>query len=421
MQETVIQITGLKKKYRLGTIGGTTLQAELSSWWARKRGKEDPNSIVGTNQTKIGEEFWALNGIDLEVRRGEALGIIGMNGAGKSTLLKLLSRVTAPTEGEIKIKGRISSMLEVGTGFHAELTGRENIYLNGAILGMNKREVEEKIEDIIDFSECRRFIDTPVKRYSSGMYVKLAFAVSAFLDSEIMVMDEVLAVGDMKFQEKCLNKMENSATKEDKTILYVSHNMSTIRKLCSRCIVLQQGKLIYNGNVDGAINVYMDRASAGMKTYYEIKKDSSDISGIRVDSIRLLHQGDAGKFLHTIAFEFEWEMAQKREDLRFCLAVHYADGSIAGMTESKSMSAQLDKGKHRTKMHFDASNLITGKYYFDFAIFCVNSFGTFEMISLPQSQPVWFEIQNDSEDCINWERIHWGNVRLNPLLIDESQ
>ena len=194
MPDTVIKIENLKKQYKLGAIGGQTLTAELQSWWARKRGKEDPNTKIGEDTSHYGETFWALKGIDLDIKKGEALGIIGGNGAGKSTLLKILSRVTAPTEGDVWIKGRVASMLEVGTGFHAELTGRENIYMNGAILGMTKKEVDRKIESIIDFSECRQFIDTPVKRYSSGMYVKLAFSVASHLDAEIMVMDEVLAV-----------------------------------------------------------------------------------------------------------------------------------------------------------------------------------------------------------------------------------
>ena len=219
MAEVAIKIENLKKKYRLGVIGGTTLSAELQSWWAGVRGKEDPNVKIGADKSKYGEEFYALDGINLEVRKGEAVGIIGHNGAGKSTLLKILSSVTAPTEGTIKLKGRVSSMLEVGTGFHKELTGRENIYMNGAILGMSKKEVDAKIEDIIDFSECREFIDTPVKIYSSGMYVKLAFAVAAYLDAEIMVMDEVLAVGDVKFQKKCLGKMDDAAHSEGKTVL----------------------------------------------------------------------------------------------------------------------------------------------------------------------------------------------------------
>ena len=240
MSETVIKIENLKKKYRLGAIGGGTLTADLQSWWARARGKEDPNTIIGEQVNMKNKNFMALNGIDLKINKGDTIGIIGGNGAGKSTLLKILSRVTAPTEGSVKINGRISSMLEVGTGFHGELTGRENIYLNGAILGMSKGEVDRKIEDIIEFSECRQFIDTPVKRYSSGMYVKLAFAVASHLDSEILIMDEVLAVGDMKFQKKCISKMLDVA-KSGRTILYVSHNMQTIEELCNRVVVLENG------------------------------------------------------------------------------------------------------------------------------------------------------------------------------------
>ena len=205
--ELVLKVDNIKKRYRLGVIGGGTLQGDIQSWWARIRGKEDPNLKIGSDTNTKRGSFMALDGISFEVKKGERLGIIGGNGAGKSTTLKLLSRVTAPTEGTIYINGRISSMLEVGTGFHPELTGRENVYLNGAILGMSKEEVDKKIEDIIDFSECRQFIDTPVKRYSSGMYVKLAFSVAAHLDSEILIMDEVLAVGDMNFQKKCLNKI----------------------------------------------------------------------------------------------------------------------------------------------------------------------------------------------------------------------
>lgn len=255
--DVAIQLSGVRKMYKLGQIGGGTLQGDLQSWWARVRGKEDPNTKIGTDQRLVGQTFMALNGIDLTVYKGEALGIIGGNGAGKSTMLKLLSRVTAPTEGEIDIYGRITSMLEVGTGFNGEMTGRENIYMNGAILGMTKAEIDAKMEDIIDFSEVREFIDTPVKRYSSGMYVKLAFSVAAHLDSEIMIMDEVLAVGDMAFQKKCLDKMRDATKKEGRTVLYVSHNMSTIRQLCDRCIVLDKGKIKFDGDVEKAIDIYM--------------------------------------------------------------------------------------------------------------------------------------------------------------------
>ena len=251
-----IRLSGVKKMYKLGQIGGGTLQADLQSWWARIHGREDPNTKIGQEQRLVGKTFMALNGIDLTIYQGEAIGIIGANGAGKSTMLKLLSRVTAPTAGEIDIYGRIASMLEVGTGFNGEMTGRENVYMNGAILGMTKAEIDAKMEDIIEFSEVREFIDTPVKRYSSGMYVKLAFSVAAHLDSEIMIMDEVLAVGDIRFQEKCLNKMREAANQDGRTVLYVSHNMNTIRKLCDRCVVLDQGKVVFDGDTERAIAVY---------------------------------------------------------------------------------------------------------------------------------------------------------------------
>ena len=255
-RKVAIQIQGVKKEYRLGVISGGTLQRDIQSWWARLRHKEDPNSRIGSKNYGKNEKFVALDGIDLTIYKGERLGIIGKNGAGKSTLLKRVSRITSPTEGTIGINGRVSSMLEVGTGFHGELTGRENIYLNGALLGMSRAEVDSKIDKIIEFSEIEQFIDTPAKRYSSGMYVKLAFSVAAHLDSEIMIMDEVLAVGDLAFQKKCLDKMGDVSREEGRTILYVSHNMETIRRLCDRCIVLDKGKKIFDGDVEQAIELY---------------------------------------------------------------------------------------------------------------------------------------------------------------------
>ena len=257
MKNTVIKVENLHKRYKLGVIGAKTLQQALQSYIALKLNKEDPNSKIGAKKAVNGE-FWALKGLNFEVYEGEILGIIGRNGAGKSTLLKLLSQITSPTKGDIYIKGKISSMLEVGTGFHRELTGRENIYLNGAILGMKKSEVDQKFDEIVKFAEIEEFIDTPVKRYSSGMYVKLAFSVAAHLNSEILIMDEVLAVGDMKFQKKCLDKMKNLAKNQGKTILYVSHNMSTISDMCNRCIFLEEGTLKYDGSVEKAIQMYYD-------------------------------------------------------------------------------------------------------------------------------------------------------------------
>ena len=270
-KEVAIRLSGVKKRYKLGQIGGGTLTADLQSWWARIRGKEDPNIPIGMDQRLVGQTFMALNGIDLTVYKGEALGIIGGNGAGKSTMLKLLCRVTAPTEGDIDIYGRIASMLEVGTGFNGEMTGRENVYMNGAILGMTRAEIDAKMEDIIEFSEVREFIDTPVKRYSSGMFVKLAFSVAAHLDSEIMIMDEVLAVGDMAFQKKCLTKMRSAAKQDGRTVLYVSHNMNTIRQLCDRCIVMDHGEVVFNGDVETAISIYL-----GMDNSYHKQIDVTD-------------------------------------------------------------------------------------------------------------------------------------------------
>ena len=287
-KKVAVKVSGVKKMYKLGQIGGGSLQADLQSWWARVRGKEDPNSIIGEGERSHGKTFMALNGVDLTIYQGEAVGIIGSNGAGKSTLLKLLSKVTAPTEGEIDIYGRIASMLEVGTGFNPEMTGRENVYLNGAILGMTKQEIDIKMEDIIEFSEVREFIGTPVKRYSSGMFVKLAFSVAAHLDSEIMIMDEVLAVGDMAFQKKCLDKMKEASNRDGRTVLYVSHNMNTIRQLCDRCIVLDKGKVAFEGMVDEAIEMYMGLRSESPATVRFGKPERNDLAdGIKISEISI--------------------------------------------------------------------------------------------------------------------------------------
>ena len=252
-QSVMVEVKNLKKRYRLGEIGTESFRQDLQSWWARRRGKDDPLRRIGEEQ----DFFYALKGLSLTFRRGESIGIIGENGAGKSTFLKLLSRVMAPTEGSIDLYGRVTSMLEVGTGFDGEMTGRENIYMNGAILGMTKSEIDAKIEEIIEFSELREFIDTPVKRYSSGMYTKLGFAVASHLDSVIIIMDEVLAVGDIAFQNKCLKKMKEAVTSEGKTVLYVSHNMNQIRQLCDRVIVLNRGNLVFDGNTGEAIEFYL--------------------------------------------------------------------------------------------------------------------------------------------------------------------
>lgn len=262
MTKTVIKVENVSKQYRLGNITTRSLAHDINRWWYGIRGKEDPYLKIGEandRTTKGNSDYvWALRDMSFEVKQGEVVGIIGRNGAGKSTLLKILSRTTLPTTGNIKIKGRIASLLEVGTGFHPELTGRENIFLNGAILGMTKHEIKRKFDEIVYFSGVEKYIDTPVKRYSSGMYVRLAFAVAAYLEPEILIVDEVLAVGDAEFQKKCLGKMKDVSVSEGRTVLFVSHNMAAIDALCENALVLKNGKIIYHGGVSQGLNLYVE-------------------------------------------------------------------------------------------------------------------------------------------------------------------
>ena len=262
MSRVVIKAEGISKQYRLGLVGTGTVRDDFKRWWHSVRGKEDPFLKIGeaNNRALKGESdyVWSLKDINFEINQGDSVGIIGRNGAGKSTLLKILSQVTQPTTGKIYTKGRIASLLEVGTGFHPEMTGRENIYLNGAILGMRKHEITRKFDEIVAFSGVERYIDTPVKRYSSGMYVRLAFAVAAHLESEILIVDEVLAVGDADFQKKCLGKMSDVSQGDGRTVLFVSHNMAAVKSLCTRGIVLENGKLKFDGEVENALNIYND-------------------------------------------------------------------------------------------------------------------------------------------------------------------
>jgi len=259
----ILKAENISKQYRLGEVGTGTLSHDLNRWWAGLRGKEDPYLQVGAvndRSAKATEDYvWALRDINFEVKTGEVLGIIGKNGAGKSTLLKILSRVTAPTTGSIKIRGRIASLLEVGTGFHGELSGRENIFMNGAILGMTKKEIKSKLDEIIDFSGCEMYIDTPVKRYSSGMTVRLGFAVAAHLEPEILVVDEVLAVGDAEFQKKAIGKMQDLSMGQGRTVLFVSHNMASIQNLCTRVLLMNNGGVEKNGITDDVISYYLEQ------------------------------------------------------------------------------------------------------------------------------------------------------------------
>jgi lipopolysaccharide transport system ATP-binding protein len=273
-----IVVENVSKQYRLGQIGTGALTHDINRWWHKVRGKDDPYLKIGEandRSTKGSSEYvWSLRDINFEIQQGDSVGIIGRNGAGKSTLLKILSRVTAPTTGSLKVKGRIASLLEVGTGFHPELSGRDNIFLNGAILGMRKHEIKKKFDEIVDFAGVERYIDTPVKRYSSGMYVRLAFAVAAHLESEIMIVDEVLAVGDIEFQKKCIGKMGEVSQGEGRTILFVSHNMNSINQLCNRAILLRNGELDFVGKTSDCIYRYNSQGENFLEKTFWVNESS---------------------------------------------------------------------------------------------------------------------------------------------------
>ncbi|MBQ3168659.1 MAG: ABC transporter ATP-binding protein, partial [Clostridia bacterium] len=288
MNDIVLQAEHVYKQYRYGVINNRTFKDDLNEMMAKIRRRESPTARVGNQQLagRDGQKFYALEDVSFEIERGQAVALIGRNGAGKSTLLKLISRITSPTQGVIRYKGNVASLLEVGTGFNRELTGRENIYLNGAIMGMTKNDITKRLDEIIEFSEIGPFIDTPAKRYSSGMYVKLGFAVAAHLDPDILICDEVLAVGDVKFQDKCIRKMSELANEH--TVIYVSHNMRTLRQLCTSAIYLEEGHLTYSGDLEHAISLYSGASGMG-----ETHRDFSDVR----------HQGNLGLFVRLLEMD----------------------------------------------------------------------------------------------------------------------
>ena len=365
MSGIILKAENISKQYRLGTVGTGTLRDDLKRNWARLLGKEDPFLKVGAvndrSQQSTEDYVWALQDINFEVKQGEVLGIIGKNGAGKSTLLKILSRVTAPSTGVIKSRGRIASLLEVGTGFHQELTGRENIYLNGAILGMQKAEITRKLDEIIAFSGCERYIDTPTKRYSSGMTVRLAFAVAAHLEPEILVVDEVLAVGDAEFQKKAIGKMQDISQGEGRTVLFVSHNMESVRNLCTRGLLLEHGTSIFDGSVDDTVGHYL---SLGVQKNTSDRISISDFerSGtgmVKINSVRFLNGGQyqkptTGKPLN-ICFQLESTIAYQIKDVRLDFRIDDITGNRllwfstkmqgegAGLNTTNTIVFSLDK------------------------------------------------------------------------------
>ncbi|WP_433779220.1 ABC transporter ATP-binding protein [Flavobacterium anhuiense] len=334
-KDIILNVENISKQYRLGQVGTGTISHDLNRWWHRIRGKENPYLKVGeTNDrsTKGNSEYvWALKDINFEVQRGDVLAIIGKNGAGKSTLLKILSKVTAPTTGSIKSRGRIASLLEVGTGFNGEMTGRENIFLNGAILGMTKKEITSKLEEIIEFSGCERYIDTPVKRYSSGMTVRLAFAVAAFLEPEILVVDEVLAVGDAEFQKKAIGKMQDISRGEGRTVLFVSHNMAAVKNLCTTGIVLENGKIKFAGTCEESVNFYLENVHELGSISIQDRQDKKgnqklmvkdiliqNLTGTRVGEV---HSGEGYNIL------FQYEKFKEIDPKKFTIVVQFYNES----------------------------------------------------------------------------------------------
>lgn len=418
MAEEILRIEHVSKEYQLGMIGGTTLKAELQRKRARRRGEDDPYAQIGESRRgRIGDKFLALDDVSVAINQGERVGIIGHNGAGKSTLLKLISRITAPSSGTIEMNGRVASMLEVGTGFHGELSGRENIYMNGAILGMSKAEIDDKLEDIIEFSECRQFIDTPVKRYSSGMYVKLAFSVAAHLDSEIMIMDEVLAVGDMAFQKKCLDKMTQVSHTEGRTILYVSHNMNTIRQLCDRVIVLDHGHLVYDGDVETGIELYSGKAGTVRTSYdYSQCKRPSEVSKsfellgldvldtdesrfVRGDDIHLVVHARCNRDVNKIGLRFEMNIG----------------GVVSGTAFSNDLFSGCKGELIDIELIIQTSNYVPGKYSVTAVPFETNKFGQVRYVDYIKEAMIFEIVSNDGD--IVWIPSVFGYTKYNDMQV----
>ena len=416
MSERLLEVDGVSKMYRLGLIGGGTLHGDLASWFARIRGKEDPNSKIGMEHYTGNETFWALKDVSFSVDRGDAVALVGRNGAGKSTMLKLISRITAPTEGEIRVRGRVASLLEIGTGFHKELTGRDNIYLNGAIMGMSRAETTSKIDEIIDFSEIEQFIDTPVKGYSSGMYVKLAFAVASHLDPDVMICDEVLAVGDLAFQQKCLQKMSDIA-REGRAVIYVSHNMRTVSQLCNRGLYLEQGKLGYDGTVEWAIELYGGSGERSIHQNLDIIPHPKD----RGDTMRMLEI----EFLNTQALEYTMDSVMEfrlrcvahlsEPHLRIRLILKNSIATPIAMTQTESFEVRAEEEFTRT-IRFPLNGIAPGEYIIKLSV----------VSGTPRGSTTYYDTLEDvsrfvvvDDPAVNagfiWSERLWGNFRLKPL------
>lgn len=375
-KELVLKVENVSKQYRLGLVGTGTLQDDLKRWWYRIRGKEDPFLKIGVENDrskKTDDEYvWALKDINFEVKKGEVLGIIGKNGAGKSTLLKLLSKVADPTTGSIKYKGRIAALLEVGTGFHPELTGRENIFLNGAVLGMQKNEIAAKVDEIIEFSGVAQYVDTPVKRYSSGMKVRLGFAVAAHLEPDILIVDEVLAVGDAEFQKKCIGKMQDVAG-EGRTVLFVSHNMASVKSLCSKAVLLVNGKVESIGSTEDIVNMYLSDGNIANAAYKEFKGSPIGIEKLKISGLGVVAKNKEKDVPisrnNEIEFKIQYELSD--DSIRYDFNLHFksSDGTyVMNVTSGGQEDVVLTAGKKTALFTIPANMLNRNEFIVDLLI-----------------------------------------------------
>ncbi len=411
----VIRVENVGKQYRLGEVGTGTLSHDLNRLWARLRGKDDPFLKIGdsNDRTKKGESdyVWALKDINFDIQQGDAVGIIGRNGAGKSTLLKLLSRTTLPTTGSIKVKGRIASLLEVGTGFMPEMTGRENIYQNGALLGMRKAEITRKLDEIIDFSGCERYIDTPVKRYSSGMYVRLAFAVAAHLEAEILVVDEVLAVGDAEFQKKCLGKMNDISKGEGRTVLFVSHQMGAVAQLCSKGILLKNGKIGFNGNINDCIDKYLTGSDQAVA--YKAEKTEAKVSYIREAYISNQKNESGNVFLDsdTIKLRFTVTNKAKISSARLSCTIQSKVGEfLSTFVEDLSELGKNTEGDHVFEVCYPGHLIVPNLYAFRLAIFIPND-AVYDLVDMICP----FQIVDGGSNMSIFEGLNYGYFKTNHI------
>lgn len=407
MKDVVISVEDISKQYRLGSVGTGTLSHDLNRWWHTVRGKEDPFLKIGEENnraTKGNSDYvWALKDINFEIKEGEVLGIIGRNGAGKSTLLKILSRTTTPSTGNVKVRGRIASLLEVGTGFHPELTGEENIYLNGAILGMTKREIKNKFDEIVDFAGVEKYINTPVKRYSSGMYVRLAFGVAAHLEPEILIVDEVLAVGDAEFQKKALGKMKDVSASEGRTVLFVSHNMAAISNLCTHGVVLENGTLKQSGDIKDSINYYLKNTK--QNNFHYINKASKPDKIDQVEILSKSAQQESFGFDEEISVQIKVTHSSKVEGTHVGISVLDNWHKKVFTDIIKIDASQLGKGNSTITAHIPSRLLLAGVYYLDAALFVPRMYN-FDYVS----DACIFEIEDFSSEFSIYNNIDIGNV-----------